>query len=148
MSYLWYAIWFCRICDAFYIQLLLRDGKNSFCMEPVCFWMYITGVDFLIVGWGIKITLFVVAYGPECYNLQTFFSWRRIGHLNPNHWQCIKICCRFLKGLMEQFNTTSDALVAKLQRYTDGKTNVSMLEEFHRISLDLIGKVLLVNIGR
>ena len=49
---------------------------------------------------------------------------------------------------MEQFNTTSDALVAKLQRYTDGKTNVSMLEEFHRISLDLIGKVLLVNIGR
>ena len=49
---------------------------------------------------------------------------------------------------MEQFNTTSDALVAKLQRYTDGKTNVSMLEEFHRISLDLMGKVLLVNIGR
>lgn len=55
--------------------------------------------------------------------------------------QVYVLFCRFLKGLMEQFNSTSDALVAKLQKFTDGKTNVSMLEEFHRISLDIIGKV-------
>jgi len=45
---------------------------------------------------------------------------------------------------MEQFNSSSDILVEKLYSLADGVTNVSMVEEFHRITLDLIGKVCFV----
>lgn len=48
---------------------------------------------------------------------------------------------RFLKGLMEQFNSSSDVLVGKLRESADGTRKVSMVEEFQRLTLDLIGKV-------
>ena len=42
---------------------------------------------------------------------------------------------------MEQFNSSSDVLVAKLANFADTKNFISMAKEFHRITLDLIGKV-------
>ena len=48
---------------------------------------------------------------------------------------------KYLKEFMEQFNASCDVLLAKLAKLADGKTEVSMADEFNRITLDIIGKV-------
>ena len=42
---------------------------------------------------------------------------------------------------MKQFNSTSDLFIQKLRKEADGRALISMQDEFHRITLDLIGKV-------
>ncbi|XP_070576311.1 cholesterol 24-hydroxylase-like [Ptychodera flava] len=42
---------------------------------------------------------------------------------------------------MDQFNASVDLLIDKLKKRADGKTTVSMLEEFYKLGLDIIGKV-------
>ncbi|XP_072181054.1 cholesterol 24-hydroxylase-like [Diadema setosum] len=48
---------------------------------------------------------------------------------------------KYLMGLMEPFNTAADQLTNHLMQYADGKTEVTMLHEFGRITLDIIGRV-------
>lgn len=47
----------------------------------------------------------------------------------------------YIKGLESAFNTEIDLLINKLAGLADGKTQVSMLEEFNHLTLDVIGKV-------
>ncbi|XP_067952041.1 cholesterol 24-hydroxylase-like [Watersipora subatra] len=48
---------------------------------------------------------------------------------------------KFLKGLMQEFNNTSDEFISKLSKYARSQTFVPMLDEFRHCTLDLIGKV-------
>ncbi|XP_070575504.1 cholesterol 24-hydroxylase-like isoform X1 [Ptychodera flava] len=48
---------------------------------------------------------------------------------------------RFLRLSMDQFNASVDMLIGKLKQKADGKSTVSMLEEFYRLGLEIIGKV-------
>ncbi|XP_070550233.1 cholesterol 24-hydroxylase-like [Ptychodera flava] len=48
---------------------------------------------------------------------------------------------RFLKLSMDQFNSSVDLLIAKLRKKADGKSIVSMSEEFLRLGIDIIAKV-------
>ena len=45
-------------------------------------------------------------------------------------------------NLMDAFNSTCDNFLKNLRQYADGKTPVKMLDEFARVTLDIIGKVL------
>ncbi|XP_071159718.1 cholesterol 24-hydroxylase-like isoform X3 [Mytilus edulis] len=47
----------------------------------------------------------------------------------------------YIKGLESAFNTEIDLLINKLAGLADGKTQVSMLEEFNHLTLDVIGKI-------
>lgn len=47
----------------------------------------------------------------------------------------------YLKDLVPQFNSVADSLVAKLAKIADGKTVIDMADEFHKVTLDVIGKV-------
>ena len=42
---------------------------------------------------------------------------------------------------MDQFNFSADVLVDRLRELADGKTEVAMLDEFNRLTLDVIAKV-------
>ena len=42
---------------------------------------------------------------------------------------------------MDQFNFSADVLVNRLVTMADGKTEVAMLDEFNRLTLDVVGKV-------
>ncbi|XP_070576492.1 cholesterol 24-hydroxylase-like isoform X3 [Ptychodera flava] len=48
---------------------------------------------------------------------------------------------KFLMNLMRQFNDSADLLIQKLEKCADGKTPVSMLDEFNHVTLDVIAKV-------
>lgn len=48
----------------------------------------------------------------------------------------------YLKDLLPQFNSVADALVAKLSKVADGNTVIDMADEFQKVTLDVIGKVL------
>ncbi|XP_071794366.1 cholesterol 24-hydroxylase-like [Asterias amurensis] len=48
---------------------------------------------------------------------------------------------RYLVDLMHQFNASADLLIEKLSHKADGKTEVAMLDEFNRTTLDVIAKV-------
>ncbi|XP_070575502.1 cholesterol 24-hydroxylase-like [Ptychodera flava] len=48
---------------------------------------------------------------------------------------------RFLQLSMDQFNASVDLLIGKLKRKADGESTVSMLDEFYRLGLDILGKV-------
>ena len=70
-------------------------------------------------------------------------AWqRRRSTLNPAFHKT------FLKELIPQFNSCCDVFLAKLSRLADGKTEVVMLEEFNRATLDVIGKVRVDFLGR
>ena len=62
---------------------------------------------------------------------------RRRALLNPAFHR------RFLMNLMPAFNESCDLFLAKLDKMADGKTVVDMAQEFARVTLDVIGKVLL-----
>lgn len=62
---------------------------------------------------------------------------RRRALLNPAFHR------RYLMNLMPAFNSSCDLFLAKLDKMADGKTVVDMAEEFARVTLDVIGKVLL-----
>ena len=49
---------------------------------------------------------------------------------------------KYLINLMGAFNTSCNAFVKKLREMADGKTEVRMLDEFARVTLDVIGKVM------
>lgn len=51
---------------------------------------------------------------------------------------------RYLMGLMDSFNDVTDQLMNKLCKMADGKTQVSMHNQFCQVTLDAIGKVRLV----
>lgn len=53
----------------------------------------------------------------------------------------LSLYCRVLKGQMQVFNSTANEFIAKLCIYADGQVRVSMLEEFKRLTLQIIGKV-------
>ena len=42
---------------------------------------------------------------------------------------------------VDQFNESADILIEKLSHKADGKTEVAMLDEFNRTTLDIIAKV-------
>ena len=42
---------------------------------------------------------------------------------------------------MDQFNFSADVLVNRLVTMADGKTEVAMLDEFNRLTLDVVAKV-------
>ena len=44
-------------------------------------------------------------------------------------------------SLMDQFNFSADVLVERLTKMADGKTEVAMLDEFNRLTLDVVCKV-------
>ncbi|XP_022088639.1 cholesterol 24-hydroxylase-like [Acanthaster planci] len=48
---------------------------------------------------------------------------------------------KYLQGLMGQFNAGADLLIEKLSPKADGKTEVVMLDELDRTTLDIIAKV-------
>ncbi|XP_038072891.1 cholesterol 24-hydroxylase-like [Patiria miniata] len=48
---------------------------------------------------------------------------------------------KYLQGMMGQFNAGADVLIEKLSHKADGKTEVAMLDEFNRTTLDIIAKV-------
>ena len=49
---------------------------------------------------------------------------------------------RYLMNLMSAFNSSCDLFLAKIDEMADGKTVVDMAEEFARVTLDVIGKVM------
>ena len=49
---------------------------------------------------------------------------------------------RFLMNLMSAFNSSCDLFLAKMDEVADGKTVIDMAEEFARVTLDVIGKVM------
>lgn len=61
---------------------------------------------------------------------------RRRALLNPAFHR------RYLMNLMPAFNGSCDLFLAKLDKMADGKTVVDMAQEFARVTLDVIGKVL------
>ena len=48
---------------------------------------------------------------------------------------------KYLKELMEQFNSNCDVFLSRLTELADGQTEVLMADEFNRVTLDIIGKV-------
>ena len=50
---------------------------------------------------------------------------------------------RYLMNLMTAFNSSCDLFLAKLDEMADGETVVDMAKEFARVTLDVIGKVVL-----
>ena len=46
-----------------------------------------------------------------------------------------------LNGFFDEFNLKGDLFLEKLRKMSDGKTSVTMLEEFNRTTLDVIGSV-------
>ena len=62
--------------------------------------------------------------------------WRRKrAALNPAFHR------RYLRNLMDAFNSVCDDFLENLKRHADGKTPVKMADEFARVTLDIIGKV-------
>lgn len=62
--------------------------------------------------------------------------WRRKrAMLNPAFHR------RYLMNLMAPFNSICDDFLENLRNYADGKTPVRMVDEFARVTLDIIGKV-------
>ena len=51
---------------------------------------------------------------------------------------------RYLKSLIPEFNKSGNILLGKLRGLADGKTVVDMMNEMHRVALDVIAKVLLL----
>ena len=63
--------------------------------------------------------------------------WRRKrAMLNPAFHR------KYLMNLMDAFNSICDDFLENLRKYADGKTPVRMVNEFGRVTLDIIGKVL------
>ena len=48
---------------------------------------------------------------------------------------------RYLKSLIPNFNKSADILIGKLRSFADGKTTVNMMDEMHKVALDVIAKV-------
>ncbi|XP_033637695.1 cholesterol 24-hydroxylase-like [Asterias rubens] len=48
---------------------------------------------------------------------------------------------KYLVTLVDQFNASADLLIEKLSHKADGKTEIAMLDELDRTTLDVIGKV-------
>lgn len=48
---------------------------------------------------------------------------------------------QYLKDLVPQFNSIADALISKLSKVADGKTVINMVDEFQKVTLDVIAKV-------
>lgn len=62
--------------------------------------------------------------------------WRRKrAMLNPAFHR------KYLMNLMNAFNSVCDDFLANLRRLADGKTPIKMVDEFARVTLDIIGKV-------
>ena len=49
---------------------------------------------------------------------------------------------KYLMNSMDAFNSICDDFLENLRKYADGKTPVRMMDEFERVTLDIIGKVL------
>lgn len=63
--------------------------------------------------------------------------WRRKrAMLNPAFHR------KYLMNLMDAFNSVGDEFLEKLGQLADGKTHVRMADEFARVTLDIIGKVI------
>lgn len=65
---------------------------------------------------------------------QKVWVWRR-QLMNP----CFQKS--YLRGLESALNTEIDLLITRLAGLADGKTEVSMLDEFNHLTLDIIGKI-------
>ena len=64
--------------------------------------------------------------------------WRRKrAMLNPAFHR------KYLMNLMESFNSIGDEFLGKLRQLADGKTPVRMADEFAKVTLDVIGKVVI-----
>ena len=64
-------------------------------------------------------------------------TWRRKrAMLNPAFHR------KYLMNLMDAFNSVGDEFLKKLGQLADGKTPVRMADEFARVTLDIIGKVI------
>ena len=48
---------------------------------------------------------------------------------------------RYLKSLMPEFNKSGNILIGKLRSLADGETVVNMMDEMHKVALDVIAKV-------
>lgn len=48
---------------------------------------------------------------------------------------------KYLMNLMDAFNSVGDGFLEKLSQLADGNTPVRMADEFARVTLDIIGKV-------
>jgi cytochrome P450 len=67
--------------------------------------------------------------------------------LDNNHWKHRRSMFnpsfhkQVLYGLMDEFNLKGDMLLEKIEKKADGKTIISMLDEFNRATLDVIATV-------
>ena len=50
---------------------------------------------------------------------------------------------KYLSNLMDAFNNSCNLFLKRIDSFADGKTKVNMAEEFGRVTLDVIGKVLI-----
>ena len=48
---------------------------------------------------------------------------------------------KYLMNLMDAFNASCDSFLTKIDSLSDGNTEVKMVDELGRITLDVIGKV-------
>lgn len=63
-------------------------------------------------------------------------KWKsKRNQLNPAFYRS------YLKDLVPQFNSIADALISKLSKVADGKTVINMVDEFQKVTLDVIAKV-------
>ena len=51
---------------------------------------------------------------------------------------------KYLKELITQFNSCCDAFLDRLSSLADGETEIKMADEFNRVTLDVIGKVIII----
>ena len=67
--------------------------------------------------------------------------------MNSEHWKHRRNLFnpsfhkQVLNGFYEEFNTKGDALLEKLEKVADGKTVITLLDEFNRTTLDVIATV-------
>ena len=61
--------------------------------------------------------------------------------VNVGLYRLKQLLFRYLQFLMGQFNDGADLLIKKLSHKADGKTEVVMLDELDRTTLDIIAKV-------
>ena len=118
------------------------------------FWVYFTPIVFISDPDMIKKSLVTLNLpkSARVYNkLSYVFGYRCLGRgvlTETNHelWQRKRNVLnpafhrKYLRNLMEAFNSSCDAFLEKIGTMADGVTEVRMADEFARVTLDVIGK--------
>lgn len=88
------------------------------------------------------------------FKIASVFGQRTLGRgvlteINHETWRCKRAMLnpafhrKYLMNLMESFNSVAEEFLEKLREKADGKTPVRMADEFAKVTLDIIGKVVI-----